>query len=137
MQKDQPPAPPAPATDTVGALGGLSARLRISEQRYSELRKKMLFVEQNMLLNHKRAMREIKKINEDINEIKRTIQAIEDKIITIIKEIRLLARKEDINVMKKYIELWSPVDFVRREQLDKIIEEKLQERFGVGKKEEQ
>ena len=106
-------------------MSGLAARLRISEQRYSELRKKMLVVEQNMLSNHKRAMSEIKNIHEELNEMKRTMQAVEDKIITVIKELRLTARKEDINVMKRYVELWNPVEFVRRDQIDKIVDEKL------------
>jgi hypothetical protein len=61
----------------------------------------------------------------DLMEVKRTIQAVEDRIITIIKEIRLTARKEDIDVMKRYLELWDPVKFVTHEQVDKIVDEKL------------
>jgi len=123
----KPKAPP-PMPDISGMtehLNTMAARLRISEQRYSEMRKKMLFVEQNMLSNHKRAMTEIKSVQSDILEIKRTIQAVEDKIIIIIKELRLTARKEDVDVMKRYLELWNPVKFVSHDQVIKIIDEKL------------
>lgn len=103
----------------------MAARIRVSEERYSELRKKMLFVEQNMLSNHKRAMEEIKGLHDDITGMKRAIQAIEDRIITIVKELRLTARKEDIDVVKRYVELWDPTRFVTREHVEKLIDKKL------------
>ncbi|MEM3154046.1 MAG: hypothetical protein QW165_00565 [Candidatus Woesearchaeota archaeon] len=132
--------PPIPAKSAFGApkqaiehdisgtteqLNLMAARVRISEERYSELRKKLLLVEQNMLSNHKKAMAEIKLLQNDVTEMRRTIQAVEDKIITIIKELRLAARKEDIDVMKRYLELWDPVKFVTADRIEKIIDEKL------------
>jgi len=87
-----------------------------------------------MLSNHKRAMSEIKSLQSELNELKRTVQGVEDKIITIIKELRLTSRKEDIEVLRKYIELWDPVRFVTRETVDKIVEEKLR---GKTKEEEE
>ncbi len=131
----KPPKPTMPSAEqpiAIDAISNVSARLRIGEQRQSELRKKILLLEQNMLVNHKRAMSEIKEIHAEINGLKKTIQAIEDKIITIIKEIRLTARKEDIAVMKRYIELWNPITFVTRDTVDKIIDEKL-EKTKTGK----
>lgn len=83
----------------------------------------MLLLEQNMLSNHRRAMNEVKTIQDDIKTIKHSIQSLEDKIMTIIKELRLTASKEDLSVMKRYIELWNPVTFVTREHLDKALEQ--------------
>ncbi len=135
------PAPPEPAKK--GMFGGkqppampdisgmteqvnmMAARVRIGEERYSELRKKLLVVEQNMLSNQKKFVTEIKSLQTEMNEFKRTIQAVEDKIITIIKELRLTARKEDIDVMKRYLDLWNPVKFITSQQVERIIDEKL------------
>ena len=125
---------PPPAPDIGGMteqINTMAARVRIGEERYGELRKKMLLVEQNMLSNNKKAMTEIKSLQTDLMEVKRTMQAVEDRIITIIKEIRLTARKEDIDIMKRYLELWNPVKFITHDQVEKIIDEKL------GKPEEQ
>jgi hypothetical protein len=119
------PPPPPDTSGMTEQINAMAARVRIGEERYGELRKKMLLVEQNMLSNHKKAMTEIKTMQTDLMEVKRTIQAVEDRIITIIKEIRLTARKEDIDVMKRYLELWDPVKFVTHEQVDKIVDEKL------------
>ena len=121
--KTPPPMPDVSGmTDQINAM---AARVRIGEERYSELRKKLLVVEQNMLTNHKKAMSEIKALQTDIIELKRAIQTVEDRIITIIKELRLTARKEDIDIMKRYLELWDPVKFVTHDQVEKIIDEKL------------
>ncbi len=130
-----PNAPPNPsqagrialpeATAPADQVNIISARLRISEERFSEMRKKQLLLEQNMLTNHKKAMQEIKTLQDEFNDLKRTIQTVEDRIITVIKELRLTARKEDIDVMKRYLELWNPASFVRTETVEKIIDEKL------------
>lgn len=129
--KPGPPAPSKPEamlpdiTPPTEQVNILAARLRISEERYSETRKKMLLLEQNMLTNHKRAMQEIKVLQDEFSELKRTVSAVEDRIITVIKELRLTARKEDIDVMRKYLELWNPASFARMETVEKIIDEKL------------
>ncbi|MBI4145916.1 hypothetical protein HY489_01110 [Candidatus Woesearchaeota archaeon] len=129
---DTPPAPPEikPAqfpetTPPVEQVNLLQARLRVSEERAGETRKKILLIEQNMLTNQKKAMAEIKALQNEFNDLKRTIQTVEDRIIMVIKELRLTARKEDIDVMKRYIELWNPTKFVSIDQIDKIIDEKL------------
>ncbi len=125
---------PPPMPDISGMteqINSMAARVRIGEERYGELRKKLLLIEQNMLSNNKKAMMEIKSLQTDLLEMKRTTQAVEDKIIMVIKELRLTARKEDIDIMKRYLELWNPVKFITHDQVDKIIDEKL------GKPEEQ
>lgn len=125
-QKAPPQQPDTGMTEQVNLM---AARMRVGEERYSELRKKSLVVEQNMLANNKKAMNEIKSLQTEISELRRSITAIEDKIITIIKELRLTARKEDIDVMKRYLDLWDPVKFITNDQVEKIVDEKL------GKKE--
>lgn len=112
-------------TGVTEQFNAMTARLRVSEERYSEIRKKLLLVEQNMLSNHKRAMEEIKHLRNDITDVKRTIQNVEDRIITVIKELRLMAPKESVDVMKRYIELWNPVKFVTEDQVQKMIDEKM------------
>jgi hypothetical protein len=100
----------------------------VQEERFNEMRKKMLFIEQNMLANHKRALGELKSSNEEVDELRHKIAEIEDRVITVIKELRLTARKGDIDVLKRYIELWDPVKFVTAEHAEKIAREILEER---------
>ncbi len=123
----KPPPPQMEIQNAAPQLNSLAARIRISEERYLELRKKMLVIEQNMLANHKRAITELKTLGSEITEMKRSIVQIEDRILTVIKEIKLGAKKEDVQVIKRYVELWNPVRFVTVEHVEKIIEEKMKE----------
>ncbi|MBW3014478.1 hypothetical protein KY335_04550, partial [Candidatus Woesearchaeota archaeon] len=65
---------PPPSPDGRGVsraeddMNKLSARLKISEERYNELRRKFLLIEQNMINNNKKAMNEIKVLNSEITD---------------------------------------------------------------------
>ncbi len=120
-----PKPPPAAAmpTDVQEKLKLIAARLRISEERYTELRKKLLLIERNMLIHHKKLLAETKTLNNETAELRHGIHQVEDRILTIIKELKLTARKEDIDVMSKYIEIWDPTRFVTRESVEKIVQD--------------
>jgi uncharacterized protein (DUF342 family) len=120
--KAGPPAAGLPP-EVQEQLNTLAARLRLSEERYVELRKKLVVIEQNMLANHKRVMSEVKGYQDDINDIKRVIHEIEDRVIALIKEIQLTAKREDIEVIRKYVELWNPLRFATVDQVEKICKE--------------
>ncbi len=124
------PMPVAETTGLTEQINGLAARIRVSEERFNELRKKLLFIEQNMLSNHKKAIGEIKESNSEIDELRHKLEEVQDRVITIIKELRLTARKSDMDVMKRYIELWDPVKFVTADFAEKIAKEVVDERLS-------
>jgi hypothetical protein len=72
-------------------------------------------------------MTEIKSAISDIVSLRKTVEDVENKIILTIKELQLTAKKEDVDVIRKYFELWSPVSFATVNQVDKMIKEALQE----------
>lgn len=124
--KPKEPAAASPAvSELTDKINNLAARLRISEERYGELRKKLTLIEQNMLVHGKKSNTDIKAIDSEITEIKHSITEVEDRILTIIKELRLTAKKEDVGVMKRYVELWDPTKFVTVDTVEKIVKELL------------
>ncbi|MBI4151317.1 hypothetical protein HY492_04275 [Candidatus Woesearchaeota archaeon] len=120
-----PRAPIEPDTSVQQDIAVLSTRLRVAEERYADLRRKLQLIEQNMLMHQKKAVLEAKNVSADVMEIKRTVRAMEDKVIMAIKELQLTARKEDVDVLKRYVELWDPIRFVSYDQAEKLIDEKL------------
>lgn len=120
---------PPPPMDTSGLqrdVNTLNTRILVSEERYTDLRRKLQLIESNMLANHKKAMTEIKIINSEISDIKRTVEAVENKIILLIKELQLSAKKEDIDLLKRYVELWEPAKFATFDYVDKAIKDALE-----------
>ncbi len=130
MSEETPLMPPAPLKEAQGneQFNAMSARIRIGEERNSELRKKLLFIEQAMLANNKKALMEIKSLQGEVSESRRTIQEVEDRIISIIKELRLTARKEDFDVLKRYIELWNPAKFITHDKVEELLKEQMPNR---------
>ena len=114
-----------PHIDVQKTVNQLNARLKMNEERFSELRKKMQFIEQSMISNQKKVNRELKTLVSDITDSKKVITDIKSKMGLIIKELQLSASKEDVDVLRKYLDLWQPVKFVTATQVEKIIEEKI------------
>ncbi len=115
-------------------LTNLSTRMRVLEERNSNMKKKQEIVEQNMLSHRKNYSQETDLLKEEIDEMKHQIKEIENRIIMIIKELRMSASKNDVDGLKKYVELWEPVKFVTQNQVEKIVEEKIDELRHSGTK---
>ena len=103
----------------------VTRRLRVLEEQQTNVRRKLQMVEQNMLSNNKKLNDGIKDVNADIVEVKRMVADMETKILMIIKELKETARKDDVSVLQKYINMWEPVNFVTRDELEKALEEAL------------
>ncbi len=117
------PPPPVDVSGIQKDINTLTTRFIVSEERYSDLRRKLQFVENNMLANHKKALSEIKILNGEVAEMRRTIEAVEDKIVLLIKELQLSAKREDVDVLKRYVELWEPAKFATFNYVDKAIKD--------------
>jgi chromosome segregation ATPase len=109
-------------------MAELTRRLRTIEERYNTMQTKSQFIEHNMLSYHKQALGETKTLNSDVREVKRELAEIKDKILALIKEIQLSAKKDEIKILERYINMWEPVNFVTRNEVADIIKEILEER---------
>ena len=117
------PAPPSNDPEIYSQINEISRRLRVAEENYSGLRRKTQLTDQNMLNTNKGTDTEIKAINSDIHDLKVELKEIKDKLAQIIKEIKLFAKKEDVKVVQKYIQLWDPMRFVTPGQVKQIIQD--------------
>jgi hypothetical protein len=100
----------------------------VLEERYVTLQRKNQITDQNMLEKSKKVNVEIKAMNEEIREIKTDISKIRDTVVLIISELRDCARKPDVDVIEKYLQLWQPVNFVTQTQVEKIVNDILDAR---------
>ena len=106
----------------------VSRRIRTQEERYGNLLTKTQITEQNILSRNRRVTIDIKAINSEINEITKEILEIKDRIMLLIRELQVTAKKEEVDVLKKYINLWEPVNFVTRNEIMEIIDEEFRKR---------
>lgn len=103
----------------------LSRRLRLLEEASTNMRRFFQITEENIIAKNKHFSSEVKTINSDIIEIRKEVQEVRDKLGLVIKELQSVARKEEVKVLEKYINLWNPIKFVTQGEVEEIIKETL------------
>jgi DNA repair exonuclease SbcCD ATPase subunit len=116
-------------------VNSLSRRLRMLEERYSTLVSKNQLTDQNMLTNNKKFNTEIKTINLEISELKSDLTRLKETNTLIIQDLRECAKKEDIEIVEKYLKLWEPIRFVTQTQVENIVRD-LIENMGIKTQED-
>jgi uncharacterized protein YoxC len=104
-------------------LNEVIGRLRINESKITTLRERLLVTDSNMVEEYKNISQEIKDINTGMRELKKEIQSIKETTQDIIKSIENLAPIQDVQVLEKYINVWSPLNFVTEKEVKQIINE--------------
>jgi len=102
----------------------LNTRIRILEGKYNLTRERMLLINQNMIDHYKILNDEIRTIKKDLKEIKETMETIKETNKSMIKEMSFFARKEQLKVLEKYINIWNPLNFVTKEEVLELINKK-------------
>ena len=123
----KPKEPGVDVTEINNQMNNLSLRLRVLEERYTNMRRKTQMIEQNMLSNQKTLKDDIKLIDSDMTELKREVIEMNNKFRQLIMELRNCAQKEEVNLVKKYVEMWEPVNFVSANQVEKIVKEEIEQ----------
>ena len=131
--KSQQPEGPD-LTGMTNEVNSLSRRIRLLEESSANLRRFFQVTEENAITRNKHYSAEIKTINSDISEIRKEMQETREKLLLVIKELQSVARKEEVKVLEKYINLWNPVKFVSQNEIESIINEVIDKREEEKKK---
>lgn len=115
-------------------IGNLSRRLRLLEESFTNMRKTVEVIEQNMLSKNKLFAKEIKTINSDMVDIKQEIAEIKNRMLEMINELRECAKRDELKVLEKYINFWSPVKYVTQNDVEDIVKEILRKNAAKNTK---
>ena len=126
--REQQPQEMAEASNVTTDINTLSRRLRLLEEGFTNLRRFFQVTEENVIAKNKHFSVEIKTLTSDINEIRKEIQDLREKLMLVIRELQTVARKEEVKVLEKYINLWNPIKFVTQNEVEQIIDEVLEKK---------
>lgn len=107
--------------EIVNDISSLTRRFRVLEERYVNMRKRAQLTDQNMLTTNKKTIGEIKHSEDEIAEMRRKVDDINDKFLLMEKEIELCVRKNELDVLRRYVDFWHPMNFVTQQEAEKII----------------
>ena len=111
-------------------IGNLGRRLRVLEESFTNLRRVLQVTEQNMLDKNRMFTTEIRTIVSDVSDMKKEINDIKEKIMELVKELQTAAKRDEVKVLEKYINLWNPVKFVTQNEVEQIVKEMLENQKG-------
>ena len=117
-----------PSLNETGAtdyLVTLNSRLRLLEERYQQLRENIELLNQNMVDGYRKISKETRIINEDIRELKNNIQLIKEILEKITREASSFAKKDNLRILERYINMWNPLNFITEKEVKKIIKEEI------------
>lgn len=117
-----PEAAPSFSADATDQMRNLSRRLRVLEERYANQRKNMQVMEHNMLTDSKKLQTQMHSLQSDFDELKKQIYDIKQKFDLIAADLADTAKREDVIVLEKYINLWEPINFVTRNEVERIVQ---------------
>lgn len=113
--------------DLSSQMNNLSRRLKMIEERTSNMRNTMQLTDANLLEFNKETNRNMKMIHAELLELKRDFNDLKEKTKLIVKELKDTAKNDDVKLLERYINLWEPVNFVTKKDVERIVEDKLSE----------
>ncbi|MFC2136034.1 hypothetical protein ACFLTH_15575 [Bacteroidota bacterium] len=124
QQSKEDPKDATPFETISQSVTGIGSRLRVLEERYMNLRKKNQMTDENLLNFEKDIRDEIHTINQDLLEIKKGIFNINENLSSISEELRTSVKQSDLKTVEKYVDMWQPMNFVTKEELDRRCKDK-------------
>lgn len=88
------------------------------ESNFDHLSEKFGFLDHNSITNFKKAFLEIKELREDIRQVKTDLNKLKEQNQKIVKQLKLTAQVDEVKKLEKYIDLWEPLNFVTRDELN-------------------
>ena len=116
---------PLPDTDLRDQLHAFSQRISYVEERYKNFDGRLRQLQKNVVDHHQELRKIIRDIDKQLVTIKGALDLVTDRLKTLRNEVLLRASKEDLDVLKKYIDLWNPFQFVTADQVESIVEDVL------------
>ena len=95
----------------------LDRRLRTLEERYNNLRQKLHSTDQNVIDSERTFSKEIRTINDESMELKRSVSDFSDRLLMFGSEMQNNAKSVDLKVLEKYLAMWDPANYVTRKEL--------------------
>jgi predicted nucleic acid-binding Zn-ribbon protein len=104
-------------------LEEIMRRLRLLEERYSGVRKRIQLTEQNMLKDSKDLFEEFSVLSETVSELKTELSDLNEKLLKLTEEVKESAKKTEVNVLAKYLDFWQPMNFLTKKDAEKLLNE--------------
>jgi predicted nucleic acid-binding Zn-ribbon protein len=120
------PSPPRRNSELDAVISNLSevaSSLRVLEDKYTNLRKKIQLTDQNLLDIQKSLFKEKKLLTEELTDAKMKLQELMDDLLSMKSELKDTVKHNDLKVLDRYLDMWEPLQYVTRKEAENAIEQ--------------
>jgi chromosome segregation ATPase len=103
-------------------LSEIASNLRVLEDKYTNLRKKIQLTDQSLLEIQKNIFKEKKILNDELTESKIKLQELNDDLANMKSELKDSVKSNELKVLDRYLDMWEPLQYVTRKEVEDIIE---------------
>jgi hypothetical protein len=82
----------------------------------------MLVINQNMIYEYKKIMKEMQGLSQTTNTTKSEMLRTQETVKDVVTEMSIFAKKDQLKVLEKYIDLLNIMNFVTEDELSKKLE---------------
>ena len=116
-----------PETNPVQNMNEMAARLRVLESKVNLVKNDLSITNTNLLEENKRQLAKIRIQEQELKETKHELQMTKETIKHLIEESSEFARKQDLKVLEKYINMWNPLKYITETEAKEIAKRQLKE----------
>ena len=125
---------PVAERSTGEQLNSVLGRVRDLERRFADVQDLLRFHEEESRKNVTRLWTKVKESDARITELSHQLAELDQQVHLMVNEIRLTAKKEDFEVIKRFVEYIKPVKFVTVDQVERIVKDILEDQGAVKEK---
>ena len=116
------PAPQFNQPEPGHIIADLNGRIRALENKYNILTERLLVINQNMIEEYKKLMSGLREMSLETKKARLGTQNTQDVVKDLVKEMSIFAKKDQIKVLEKYMDMLNVIELVTDEQLEKRLE---------------
>ena len=119
---------------TAPFLSEINTRLRDIEEKNKLVRERVLLLGKNLLSTKSELENEVTQISSDNREIKNEIEKLKKISFALANEISKFAKRDEMYIIEKMLKDFQPLEFMRRKDVEELIDEKFQKHTGQQNK---
>ena len=115
------------SVDVVAQRNNLNGRIRSFERSISDLRDLLKFQEDRINKVAKEVQKRQKDVETTNHDIIDRLDKLQTELSLVVRELPLTAKKEDVEILRRIVEIIKPTRFITQERAEELIHEILEE----------
>ncbi len=114
-------------------LSQFSTRINDIEERQNIINEKLAVLSQTMLGNNQRLTKEMAMLSDDMASLKQDMDKIRDTAQILLEQSADYARKQELQVLDKYMKSWEPMHYATLDDVKKMLNSALKNKKASSK----